>query len=173
MAQVRGGLIFLLADSLILPLDANQYAASLQKYAQSIAQIAQRHPQEMQLHEVSFSKFSVRLSNKSHMSLSCPLSPCDLYIFLFPDSLFSATDNFTAAAGEFHERVKNLNRAEYECIPHSLHLTRADDGCVSRANSTFHVGLSPLQVRMVNDQLMYLERAFIDPLGLPGRPFYR
>ncbi|MEQ2158497.1 hypothetical protein GOODEAATRI_012930, partial [Goodea atripinnis] len=29
------------------------------------------------------------------------------------------------------------------------------------------------QVRIVNDQLMYLERAFIDPLGLPGRPFYR
>uniref|UniRef100_A0A674B0Y3 Transferrin receptor-like dimerisation domain-containing protein n=1 Tax=Salmo trutta TaxID=8032 RepID=A0A674B0Y3_SALTR len=25
---------------------------------------------------------------------------------------------------------------------------------------------------MVNDQLMYLERAFVDPLGLPGRPFY-
>lgn len=25
----------------------------------------------------------------------------------------------------------------------------------------------------MNDQLMYLERAFIDPLGLPGRPFYR
>lgn len=26
---------------------------------------------------------------------------------------------------------------------------------------------------MVNDQMMYLERAFVDPLGLPGRPFYR
>lgn len=33
--------------------------------------------------------------------------------------------------------------------------------------------ISPLQVRTMNDQLMYLERAFIDPLGLPGRPFYR
>ncbi|MCJ8739807.1 hypothetical protein PDJAM_G00051380 [Pangasius djambal] len=33
--------------------------------------------------------------------------------------------------------------------------------------------VTSLSVRMVNDQLMYLERAFIDPLGLPGRPFYR
>ncbi|XP_032151694.1 N-acetylated-alpha-linked acidic dipeptidase 2-like [Sapajus apella] len=26
---------------------------------------------------------------------------------------------------------------------------------------------------MMNDQLMLLERAFIDPLGLPEKPFYR
>lgn len=26
---------------------------------------------------------------------------------------------------------------------------------------------------MINDQLMLLERSFIHPLGLPGRPFYR
>lgn len=32
---------------------------------------------------------------------------------------------------------------------------------------------SPMSLRIMNDQLMYLERAFIDPLGLPGRPFYR
>lgn len=32
---------------------------------------------------------------------------------------------------------------------------------------------SLLAVRSLNDQLMFLERAFIDPLGLPGRPFYR
>lgn len=57
VAQVRGGLIFLLADSQILPLDANQYAASLEKYAESIAKIGQRHPQEMKTYEVSFSKF--------------------------------------------------------------------------------------------------------------------
>uniref|UniRef100_A0A7N6BCR7 Glutamate carboxypeptidase 2 n=1 Tax=Anabas testudineus TaxID=64144 RepID=A0A7N6BCR7_ANATE len=35
------------------------------------------------------------------------------------------------------------------------------------------VCISSLQLRVMNDQLMYLERAFIDPLGLPGRPFYR
>uniref|UniRef100_A0A671VCV5 glutamate carboxypeptidase II n=1 Tax=Sparus aurata TaxID=8175 RepID=A0A671VCV5_SPAAU len=113
VAQVRGGLIFLLADSQLLPLDADQYADSLRKYAHSITQLAQTHPEEMKVYEVSF------------------------------DSLFSAVENFTVAARDFHERLQTLNRAD------------------------------PLQVRVMNDQLMYLERAFIDPLGLPGRPFYR
>uniref|UniRef100_A0A671VJ66 Aminopeptidase NAALADL1 n=1 Tax=Sparus aurata TaxID=8175 RepID=A0A671VJ66_SPAAU len=108
VAQVRGGLIFLLADSQLLPLDADQYADSLRKYAHSITQLAQTHPEEMKVYEVSF------------------------------DSLFSAVENFTVAARDFHERLQTLNR-----------------------------------VRVMNDQLMYLERAFIDPLGLPGRPFYR
>uniref|UniRef100_A0A7N6BWU2 glutamate carboxypeptidase II n=1 Tax=Anabas testudineus TaxID=64144 RepID=A0A7N6BWU2_ANATE len=59
------------------------------------------------------------------------------------DSLFSAGENFTVAAKGFHERLQTLFTS------HSL------------------------QLRVMNDQLMYLERAFIDPLGLPGRPFYR
>uniref|UniRef100_A0A3P9L1J4 Glutamate carboxypeptidase 2 n=1 Tax=Oryzias latipes TaxID=8090 RepID=A0A3P9L1J4_ORYLA len=113
VAQVRGGLTILLANSQLLPLDANEYADALGKYAQSIAQLAAKNPDEMVMYEVSF------------------------------DSLISAVQNFTVAARDFHERLKTLNR---------------DD---------------PLQVRLVNDQLMYLERAFIDPLGLPGRPFYR
>lgn len=113
VAQVRGGLVFLLADSQVLPLDANEYAAALEKYAHSIAQVAQRHPEEMKKYQVSF------------------------------DALFSAAENFTVASRDFHERLQNLNRAD------------------------------SLQVRVMNDQLMYLERAFIDPLGLPGRPFYR
>lgn len=54
VAQVRGGLIFQLADSLLLPLDVNQYADSLRKYANSISQLAQRHPEEMETYEVSF-----------------------------------------------------------------------------------------------------------------------
>ena len=32
---------------------------------------------------------------------------------------------------------------------------------------------SPFTVRRVNDQLMQLERAFIDPNGLPGRSLKR
>ncbi|XP_076002195.1 N-acetylated-alpha-linked acidic dipeptidase 2 [Genypterus blacodes] len=113
VAQVRAGLVFLLADSQLLPLDANEYAASLSKYAQNIAQLAQRHPEEMKTYGVSF------------------------------ESLFSAAENFTVAARDFHLRLQTLNRAD------------------------------SLQVRVMNDQLMYLERAFIDPLGLPGRAFYR
>lgn len=113
VARVRGGLIFSLADSLLLPLDVTEYADSLNKYALSISQLGQSHPEEMQKYQVSF------------------------------DALFSAVDNFTVAARDFNERLQTLDKA------------------------------NPLQVRIVNDQLMYLERAFIDPLGLPGRPFYR
>lgn len=54
VAQVRGGLVFLLADSQLLPLDVNQYAASLRKYAVSISQLAQRHPKDMDTFKVSF-----------------------------------------------------------------------------------------------------------------------
>ncbi|XP_013863452.1 N-acetylated-alpha-linked acidic dipeptidase 2 isoform X1 [Austrofundulus limnaeus] len=113
VAQVRAGLVFLLADSQLLPLDVNEYADSLRKYAQSIAEVAQRNPDQMEMYNVSF------------------------------DSLFSAVQNFTSAARDFNERLQTVNRED------------------------------PLQVRIMNDQLMYLERAFIDPLGLPGRPFYR
>ncbi|KAK0140588.1 N-acetylated-alpha-linked acidic dipeptidase 2 [Merluccius polli] len=113
VAQVRGGLVFKLADSQLLPLDANEYAGSLRKYALSIAQLAQTHLEEMKLYGVTF------------------------------DALSSAVENFTVAARDFHVRLQTLDRAD------------------------------SLQVRMVNDQLMYLERAFIDPLGLPARPFYR
>ncbi|XP_038123930.1 N-acetylated-alpha-linked acidic dipeptidase 2 [Cyprinodon tularosa] len=113
VAQVRGGLIFLLADSQVLPLDPTEYANSLRKYATSIAGMAQAVPEQMETYKVSF------------------------------EPLFSAVDNFTAAAGDFHEHLRTLNTED------------------------------PLQVRIMNDQLMYLERAFIDPLGLPGRPFYR
>lgn len=54
VAQVRGGLVFLLADSQLLPLDVNQYADSLRKYAQSISELAQRHPEQMSTFQVSF-----------------------------------------------------------------------------------------------------------------------
>ncbi|MEQ2204512.1 hypothetical protein XENOCAPTIV_014343, partial [Xenoophorus captivus] len=54
VAQVRGGLIFLLADSQVLPLNAKEYADSLRKYAQSIAHLAQTHTEPMETYKVSF-----------------------------------------------------------------------------------------------------------------------
>lgn len=54
MAQVRAGLIFLLADSQLLPLDVNEYADSLRKYAQTIAEVAQKNPDQMEMYNVSF-----------------------------------------------------------------------------------------------------------------------
>ncbi|XP_058269157.1 N-acetylated-alpha-linked acidic dipeptidase 2 isoform X2 [Hemibagrus wyckioides] len=113
VTRVRGGLAFRLADAPLLPLDCKEYALALSQYAHAILQLAQKHPQEMERYAVTF------------------------------DALFSAVDNFTYAAQEFHQRLNTLDTT------------------------------NSLSVRMVNDQLMYLERAFIDPLGLPGRPFYR
>ncbi|XP_058600321.1 N-acetylated-alpha-linked acidic dipeptidase 2 isoform X2 [Onychostoma macrolepis] len=113
VARVRGGLIFSLADSPVLPLDCVEYAMSLTKYANSIHQLALKHTAAMAQYSISF------------------------------DSLFSAVENFTIAARDFHQRLDQLDTS------------------------------NALAVRMVNDQLMYLERAFTDPLGLPGRPFYR
>ncbi|KAM3837461.1 N-acetylated-alpha-linked acidic dipeptidase 2 isoform 2-T2 [Vipera latastei] len=59
------------------------------------------------------------------------------------DALFSAVNHFAAVATDFHRRLSHLDMN------------------------------NPIAVRSMNDQLMFLERAFIDPLGLPGRPFYR
>ncbi|XP_068122896.1 N-acetylated-alpha-linked acidic dipeptidase 2-like isoform X2 [Hyperolius riggenbachi] len=59
------------------------------------------------------------------------------------DALYSAIQNFSDSAAGLQQRVKNLDTD------------------------------NPLAVRIINDQLMFAERAFTDPLGLPGRPFYR
>ncbi|XP_058042110.1 N-acetylated-alpha-linked acidic dipeptidase 2-like isoform X1 [Ahaetulla prasina] len=59
------------------------------------------------------------------------------------DALFSAVNHFASVAPVFHRRLSQLDMN------------------------------NPIAVRRMNDQLMFLERAFIDPLGLPGRPFYR
>ncbi|KAI8521836.1 Aminopeptidase naaladl1 [Branchiostoma belcheri] len=57
------------------------------------------------------------------------------------DYLESAVTNFTSAAVRLDRKIVDVNK------------------------------LNPLEVRALNDKLLYLERAFIDPLGLPGPPF--
>ncbi|XP_036114405.1 N-acetylated-alpha-linked acidic dipeptidase 2 isoform X2 [Molossus molossus] len=113
VAQLRGALVYELADSQIIPFNIQDYAKALKNYATSIYHLSKKHDQQLKDHGVSF------------------------------DSLFSAVQNFSEAASDFHRR-----------------LTEVDLN-------------NPLAVRIVNDQLMLLERAFIDPLGLPGRKFYR
>uniref|UniRef100_A0A8C6C5H9 Aminopeptidase NAALADL1 n=1 Tax=Monodon monoceros TaxID=40151 RepID=A0A8C6C5H9_MONMO len=113
VAQVRGGLVFELANSIVLPFDCRDYAVVLRKYADKIYNISMKHPQEMKTYNVSF------------------------------ESLFSAVKNFTEIASNFSERLQDLDKN------------------------------NPILLRIMNDQLMFLERAFIDPLGLPDRPFYR
>ncbi|XP_015416834.1 PREDICTED: putative N-acetylated-alpha-linked acidic dipeptidase isoform X3 [Myotis davidii] len=113
VAQVRGGMVFELANSIVLPFDCRDYAIVLRKYADKIYNISMKHPQEMKTYSVSF------------------------------DSLFSAVRNFTEIASKFSERLQDLDKNNL------------------------------MLLRIMNDQLMFLERAFIDPLGLPDRPFYR
>ncbi|XP_046295337.1 N-acetylated-alpha-linked acidic dipeptidase 2 isoform X2 [Marmota monax] len=113
VAQVRGGMVFELANSIVLPFDCRDYAVVLKKYADKIYDISMKHPQEMKTYSVSF------------------------------DALFSAVKNFTEIASKFSKRLQDLDKSNL------------------------------ILLRIMNDQLMFLERAFIDPLGLPDRPFYR
>ncbi|XP_078512359.1 N-acetylated-alpha-linked acidic dipeptidase 2-like [Lissotriton helveticus] len=113
VAQLRGGLVYELANSRIIPFNAQDYAEALKSYSDSIYIIAQQHETQLQQYGVSF------------------------------DSLFSAVENFTNASIEFHNRLEQLDTNNI------------------------------IDLRIMNDQLMLLERAFIDPLGLPGRRFYR
>ncbi|XP_072022938.1 glutamate carboxypeptidase 2-like [Amphiura filiformis] len=111
-AQVMAELARDLADSLILPLDASDYAAAVKGYFEQLrdGDIGQRMLQE----GLSFA------------------------------GMGSAVDNFTREAEDFHRRLDE-----------ELDLKNV------------------LQVRTYNDQLQKLERAFIDPLGLPDRPLIR
>ena len=110
VAQVRGGLIFLLADSQLLPLDVNQYADSLRKYTQSIAQLAKKHPEEMETYKVSFGERMLCCLCAPHAASL--LSRAFYSLHVFSDALFSAAENFTVASRDFHERLHTLNREE-------------------------------------------------------------
>uniref|UniRef100_A0A8D2JRL5 N-acetylated-alpha-linked acidic dipeptidase 2 n=1 Tax=Sciurus vulgaris TaxID=55149 RepID=A0A8D2JRL5_SCIVU len=113
VAQLRGALVYELADSTIIPFNIQDYGTALENYAASIFNLSKKYDQQLKDEGVSF------------------------------DSMFSAVKNFSEAALDFHRR-----------------LTEVDLN-------------NPIAVRIMNDQLMFLERAFIDPLGLPGRKFYR
>ncbi|XP_067842435.1 N-acetylated-alpha-linked acidic dipeptidase 2 [Heptranchias perlo] len=113
VARVRGGLVYEIADSTIIPFDCRDYAKALDNYANVIYEQAKQHQFQLNKYQVSF------------------------------DSLFSAVHNFSRVATDFHKRLEKIDIT------------------------------NPLTVRIINDQLMLLERSFIHPLGLPGRPFYR
>lgn len=54
VAQVRGGMVFELANSVVLPFDCRDYAVVLRKYADKLYSISMKHPQEMGKYNVSF-----------------------------------------------------------------------------------------------------------------------
>ncbi|XP_053312526.1 N-acetylated-alpha-linked acidic dipeptidase 2-like isoform X2 [Spea bombifrons] len=113
VAQLRGSLVYEIADSVVIPFNVYDYGMELKNYAGSIYKLAKTQEEQMDAYNVSF------------------------------DPLFSAVRNFAKAAIGLHQRIENVDYND------------------------------PLAVRILNDQLMFAERAFIDPLGLPGRPFYR
>uniref|UniRef100_A0A674K271 Glutamate carboxypeptidase 2 n=1 Tax=Terrapene triunguis TaxID=2587831 RepID=A0A674K271_9SAUR len=113
VAQLRGGLVYELADSQVIPFNCQDYGEALRKYTNRIYNLTKKHEEQVETYRVSFGP------------------------------LFSAVMNFTEAAADFHRRLKEVD-----------------------VNN-------PIAVRIMNDQLMFVERAFIDPLGLPGRKFYR
>lgn len=59
------------------------------------------------------------------------------------DSIDENLEKFATAAKNLHSRIETMDKT------------------------------NPFAVRSVNDQLLFMERAFIDPLGLPGRPHER
>ncbi|NXK85626.1 NALD2 dipeptidase, partial [Formicarius rufipectus] len=113
IAQLRGKLVYELADSQLIPFDCRDYGEALKAYSNSIYKLAQKHEEQLKLYQVSF------------------------------DPLFSAVASFSKAAAEFHRRLEQVDKED------------------------------AVAVRVMNDQLMLIERAFTDPLGLPGRKFYR
>ncbi|NXV00431.1 NALD2 dipeptidase, partial [Cettia cetti] len=113
IAQLRGKLVYELADSQVIPFDCRDYGEALKGYSNRIYKLAKKHAEQLKLYKVSF------------------------------DPLFSAVVNFSKAAAEFHGRLEQVDKKD------------------------------SVAVRIMNDQLMLIERAFTDPLGLPGRKFYR
>uniref|UniRef100_A0A8B9PCX5 glutamate carboxypeptidase II n=1 Tax=Apteryx owenii TaxID=8824 RepID=A0A8B9PCX5_APTOW len=79
VAQVRGGLVFELANSVVLPFDCRDYAAAVSNYAYIIYNLSKNHEEELSTYSVSF------------------------------DALFSAVKNFTEVAAHFHESLQQID----------------------------------------------------------------
>ena len=56
MAQLRGALVYELADSVVIPFNIQDYAKALKNYAASIFNISRKHDQQLRKHGVSFGK---------------------------------------------------------------------------------------------------------------------
>lgn len=70
VAQVRGGMVFELANSIVLPFDCRDYAIVLRKYADKIYNISMKHPQEMKTYSVSFGMLHFLFQNSISVSIN-------------------------------------------------------------------------------------------------------
>ncbi|XP_033620162.1 N-acetylated-alpha-linked acidic dipeptidase 2 isoform X3 [Fukomys damarensis] len=91
VAQLRGALVYELADSTIIPFNIQDYAKDLENYAASIFNLAKKHNQQLRDYGVSF------------------------------DSLFSAVKNFSEAASDFHRRLTQLDLNKHIIFAPSSH----------------------------------------------------
>ncbi|XP_038643273.1 aminopeptidase NAALADL1 [Scyliorhinus canicula] len=72
--------------------------------------------------------------------------------------------------------LTELNQRNISLVPLQSAVTRlreAADGLHARISEMQSPGASPMELRMVNDQLMLLERSFLDPLAFPDKLYYR
>ncbi|KAM6158022.1 glutamate carboxypeptidase 2 isoform 2-T2 [Rhynchocyon petersi] len=91
VAQFRGGLVFELADSILLPFDCQNYAVVLRNYADKIYNMSMTHPQAMKTYNVSF------------------------------DSLFTAVNNFMEITSKFNKRLQDLDTSKHVIYAPSSH----------------------------------------------------
>jgi N-acetylated-alpha-linked acidic dipeptidase len=56
VAQIRGALVYELADSTIIPFNIQDYAKALKNYATSIFNLSRKHDQQLRNNGVSFGK---------------------------------------------------------------------------------------------------------------------
>ncbi|XP_009081673.1 PREDICTED: N-acetylated-alpha-linked acidic dipeptidase 2-like, partial [Acanthisitta chloris] len=80
IAQLRGKLVYELADSQVIPFDCRDYGEALKGYSNRIYKLAKKHEEQLKLYKVSF------------------------------DPLFSAVVNFSKAAAEFHRRLEQVDK---------------------------------------------------------------
>lgn len=78
VAQVRGGLVFELADAVTLPFDCRDYAKALNSYVDIIYNLTMKYPAAMEAHNVSLGKqtnlqHQGRIFNNTQHSSPIPL----------------------------------------------------------------------------------------------------
>lgn len=59
VAQVRGGLVFELANSVVLPFDCRDYASAVSNYAHIIYNLSRNHEEELATYNVSFGTYNL------------------------------------------------------------------------------------------------------------------
>ena len=82
VAQLRGALVYELADSKIIPFNIQDYAKALEIYATSIYKLSKKHDQEFRHYGVSFGK--KWLSRYFIMVISCHNQGILFHLRIYP-----------------------------------------------------------------------------------------